>query len=347
MTVIITLLRRWPRVALPIAAALALVACEEDTAPPFATEGVGGVEGILFFDADRNAAFDPSAGDTVVAGATVLVRNRGTEDTFEDAQAVTDAAGRFEVQGLPPGTHDLFVDTMTVAAGVAFCQNPLPVSIAINLTRFAAVAGREGCVIPIADAEALGADAFVTIQGVVTAAPGQLRSAGDNAYIEDASGGVLLFGGDLSGRGIEVGDLIEVSGTLSLFNGEFEVAGTLRVNDVVKAFTTPQAALVTTSQVATAGTPSENPLQGTFLRVLGAEQISAFSTGGGRNAQFDDGSGAMEVRIESGLVPTASNVAAMFPPGKCYDVTGVLGSFNGVAQLKPRTLADMEEVPCN
>lgn len=337
---------------LSLAAALLglAAACDTDPAPAFIIDGTGGVEGLAFFDADRNAAFDPAAGDTVVAGATVLARERGTSQTLSGGQAVTGADGRFAITALPPGTLDLFVDTTTTPAGVFFCQNPVPVSVDIDLVRFVALTGRQGCVIPIEEAEALGANAFVTVQGIVTTAPGQLRSQGDNAYIEDGSGGVQLFGGALAGRGIAVGDRIEVSGTMTLFNGESEVAGALRVNDIVPNVAVPQPLAVTTADVAAAGAPPTAPLQGRFVRVTRAHQQAAFASGGGRNAVFDDGSGPTEVRIESGLIANSADVTTTFPHNpaapKCFDITGVVGTFNGTAQLKPRTLADMQEVSC-
>lgn len=325
-------------------------ACAADPAPAYVIAGTGGLEGLVFFDADRNGSYDPAAGDDLVAGATVLARERGTTQTLSGGQAVTGADGRFTIAGLPPGTHDLFVDTTTTPAGIFFCRNPSPATVEVDLVRFLAVTGRGGCVIPILDAEALGTGNFVTIQGIVTAAPGQLRSQGDNAYIEDGSGGIQLFGSALAGRGIVPGDRIEVSGDMVLFNGETELAGALQVNEVVPAVVVPQPLAVTTAEVAAAGAPPTAPLQGRFLRLTRAQQMTAFATGGGRNAVFDDGSGPTEVRIESGLIPTAADVATTFPydPGtpRCYDVTGVLGSFNGVAQVKPRTIADMQEVSC-
>lgn len=333
-------------------ACAAVLACDDDITSAFRIEGTGTLEGLVFFDADRNEAFDPSAGDSVVAGATLLVRERGTEQTFSGAQDVTGTDGRFRIQNLPPGTHDLFLDTTTVAAGVAFCQNPQPVSIAINLVRFAPVPGRGGCVIPILDAEALTVGTFVTVQGIVTVAPGQHRTQGDNAYIEDQSGGILLFGSALVGRGIAVGDRIEVSGSTTLFNqSEIEVAGALRVNEIVPGVAVPQPAAKTTAQVVAAGPDYADELQGRLVRLTRAQQASGFTLGGNRNARFDDGSGPTEVRIEAGLIANSADVATTFPYNaaapKCYDITGVVSSFFGAAQLKPRTLADMQEVPCN
>ena len=327
-----------------LVAGAAALACSEEIAPQFVIQGTGTLDGLVFFDADRNLAYDPSAGDTVVVGATLLVRERGSAQTISGGQAVTDAAGRFRITGLPPGTHDLFVDTTTTPAGMAFCQNPRRVTIAINLSRFAEVTARGGCVIPIADAEANPVGTFVTVEGIVVAAPGQLRSAGDNAYIEDASGGIQLFGSALAGRGIAIGDRIEVSGDLMLFNTETEVIN-LQVNSIVVGAATPQPATVTTAEITAAGAPPTQNLLGRLLRIVKA-QAAPFMSGGGRNAVFDDGTGATEVRIESGVLADTNAIDTQFPGGKCYDVVGVLGTFNGTAQLKPRTLADIQEVPC-
>jgi hypothetical protein len=335
------------RFGLAVAAlALAAAACDPEIAPQFVLQGAGALDGLLFTDADRNGAFDPSAGDDPVPGVTLLVRERGTEQTFTGATVVTDAGGRFTVPELPLGTHDLFIDTTTVPSGVAFCQNPVQVTIARGQVRFAPVGGRFGCIIDIADAEAQPQGTFVTVRGLVTAAPGQIRS--EASYIEDETGAVQLFDGDLRTLGIEVGDRIEVSGTLGSFGQELEILDNVTLNAIDKAFAVPVPDTLTSAEVAAAGAPPTNPVQGTFVIVRRAQQMSAFTLGGGRNAQFNDGSGVMEVRIEVGLIASSGDVTTTFPnTGACYDITGVIGSFNLVAQLKPRTLADLEVVPCN
>lgn len=333
------------RSGISLLAALALVAaCDDDPAPPFVVEGVGGLEGVVFFDADQNGVFDPAAGDTAVAGANLALRERGTEQALSGGTATSDAGGRFALTGLPPGTHDLFLDTTSVAAGVSFCRNPTPSTIAIGLVRFVSLGARLACLIPIAEAEAMPIGEFVIVRGIVTAAPGQIRP--EASYIEDASGGVQLFDGTLLGAGFEIGDRVEVSATVGAFSGEVELLN-VTPTAIDKAFATPVPVTVTATDLAAAGSPPTAPLQGRFVVVLQAEQITEFASGGGRNANFEDASmGVMQVRIEVGLVANSGDVATQFPSGKCYNITGVVGSFGGTAQLKPRTLADMEEVPC-
>ena len=70
------------------------------------------------------------------------------------------------------------------------------------------------------------------------------------------------------------------------------------------------------------------------------------------------GSGTLTEAIATGATPatvairldgaalTAIPPLTSFGAGKCYDITGILGIFSTTVQLKPRTLADVVEVPC-
>ena len=331
-----------------MAAAVALSACESgEPAPPFEVAGTGSLEGFLFFDANGDGLFDPSAGDRALNNVHLSLRERNTSSVIAGSTATTDSNGRFVLSGLPVGTHDLVIDTTGVGAGTAFCQNPLPVDIHLNETQFSEVAARAGCVISIADAEKKAAGSVVTVAGIVTARPNQISASSGYWYIEDATGGTQLFGIALGGHTIAVGDSVEVTGTLSLFSGELEISNG-QVNSYAAAVRQIQPVTVTTKQAADASDPTAN-LQGRLIKISKARQTSEFSAGGGRNATFDDGSGAITVRIESALVPTAGDVATTYPlttPGKCYDITGILRDFSTGAQLTPRSLTEIVEVAC-
>lgn len=323
--------------------ATALVAgCEPDTAPPFEITEPGAVEGLLFFDRDEDALFDPSDGDYALAGVEVRFTVRG--DTTQVYKTVTsDASGRFSVTGLPAGTQSAYVRTTSLPAGVVLCTNPIDVTVEPGVTRFFRLQTRGGCLVLISAAEAQSSGSNVVVRGIVTSAPGQIRSS--YTYIQDASGGIRIFGSALEGRNIQVGDRVEVSGVLGAFNGDLQL-GSPVVRAVTPAFGSVTPAEMTTKAVADAGSPSTNPIQGTLVRIRKA-QVTGFGTGSNAiNATVNDGSGATQVRIERAVAATDAAAQALMPVGKCFDVTGPVGNFNGASQVFPRTTADIVEVPC-
>ena len=337
------------RTARALGAAALLAGCEPDTAPPFAIDEPGAVEGLLFFDADEDAVFDPSDGDYALQGVRLSFRVRGTSQVLAGGTATSDAQGRFSVQGLPAGTHDAFVDPASLPAGVLLCANPVEVTVEPGVTRFFRLQARGGCLVLIGTAEQLDATAapVIVVRGIVTAAPSMLRAGGDYTYIQDASGGIRIFGASLATLGLEVGDRLEVSGTLGLFSGDLQLSSPT-VRAINKGFGAITPAATTTGAIAAAGPTPKAALQGSLVKVTRAKVTGAFGSGGinNRNAIIDDGSGPTQIRFESGLYAAPADLPAAYPVGKCYDVTGVVGNFNGAGQLFPRTRADVVEVPC-
>jgi hypothetical protein len=331
------------RAPLALLAAALLGACEPDTAPPFAIDQPGAVEGLAFFDADEDGVFDPSDGDYALSGVQVQFRVRGTDQVLAGGTVTSDAQGRFLASGLPAGTHDAFVDPGTLPAGVLACTNPLQVTVEPGVTRFFRLQARGGCLVVIEVAEAQPAGTEVVIRGIVTSSPGQIR--GGYTYIQDATGGIRIFGSSLEGQGIEIGDRLELSGTMGIFNGDLQLTSPT-VRNVTPDFGTVTPRAMTTGDVAGAGSPPANPLQGTLVRITAA-QVSGFGTGSNAiNATVNDGSGATQVRMEAGVAANAAAAQALMPAGKCFTVTGALGNFNGAAQIFPRSTADIVEVPC-
>ncbi len=322
-----------PTLALSLAL---LAACADDPEPPFAVEGTGRVTGRLFFDADNNGLFTPLGGDTLLRNVRVELRERGSSVVIE--AMTTDANGAFDFEGISPGTHDVFlVQDTAVVKNLVFCVNPLRASVYRDETAFVTAPAKRGCVIRINVAEALPLAAPVTVTGIVTARQGTYRS--DNTYIQDPTGGMQVFG--LPALNLQIGDSIEVSGILGQFGGELQV-----INPIVApnrtATTAPAPLERTTGAIAAAVTAlgAREPDVGRLLVVRHAT-VGAFTSG---NALLNDGSGAIQIRLDNNAataIPTSTFVA-----GRCYDVVGILGFFNGTPQLKPRMLADVTEVPC-
>ncbi|HWK89361.1 MAG TPA: hypothetical protein VNP72_05175, partial [Longimicrobium sp.] len=170
----------------------------------------------------------------------------------------------------------------------------------------------------------------------------QVRSG--YTFIQDASAGIRIFSSTLEGQGIAVGDRIEVSGTVALFNQDYQIATpTLRARD--PAFGSVAPVSLTTAAAGAAGA-GDDPLMGSLVRLTKAQVIGYGTGSNARNATVNDGTGATQVRIESAVGATEPAAQALMGVGKCYNVTGPLGTFNGTAQVFPRTVADIVEVPC-
>ncbi len=313
-----------------------LGACAEDPEPPFAVEGTGRVTGQLFFDADNNGLFSPLGGDTLLRNVAVELRERGSSVVIEEG--TTDASGSFTFEGVPPGTHDLFlVEDEDVTGTLIFCVNPLRASVYRDETAFVAAPAKRGCVVRIDVAEAEPLGTAVTVAGIVTAGQGVYRST--NIYLQDPTGGIQVFG--LPALGLQLGDSIEVSGVLDQFGGEIQLEDPIVAPNRTST-TAPAPMERTTGEIAAAVTAggARTPDIGRLLVVRHAS-VGTFSSG---NASLDDGSGRIDIRLDAnvaGTIPTST-----FAPTKCYDIVGLLGYFNGSAQLKPRGPADVMEVSC-
>jgi hypothetical protein len=323
-----------------LALGLFLVACAEDPAPPFDVEGSGRLTGRLFFDADNNGQFTPLGGDTLLRNVEVEVRERGSSVVIDET--TTDANGAFELDAVPPGTHDVFlVPDPNVTGTLVFCVNPVRASVYRDETAFISAPAKRGCVVRINVAEADTLNAPVTVAGIVTAAQGTYRS--DNVYIQDPTGGILAFGIPGSAA-LVLGDSVEISGVLAQFNGELQINSPI-VAPNRGAATVPDPAERTTGAIAAAVAAggAKTPDVGRLL-VIRDVHVGAFTSGGGRNAVADDGSGAIEVRLDGNVINAIPTTR--FNQTSCYDIIGVLGFFNGAPQLKPRIPTDVTEVTC-
>lgn len=330
--------------ALTCALGLGLAGCEDDLAPQFEVTGTGSVEGLVFFDAVEDGVYDPASGDVPVEGVFVAIQDRGTGQTFSGATATSGTNGRFTVTGLPAGTHDLLVDESTVPEEVSICQNPLQVTVYLDETGFSAIRGRPGCLITIAEAKELPLGEFAIVRGIVTSSPNQIDPG--FTYIQDETAGARIFGGSLDGLGIEVGDQLEVGATAAAFSGDFNFEGAVFRN-LVEDVGEPDPMLVTTGELAASGSDYTNPIQGAFIRLENAEIVAAFGAAGAneQNGQIDDGSGATVIRVNDG-VADPDDLNTIFTVGNCYNINGFGATFAGAGQIFPRSMADIEEVPC-
>jgi hypothetical protein len=324
------------RHAVLLAALAAGIGCTEDPAPPFEPTGSGTIAGRLFFDVDNNGAYSPVGGDQPFGARSLALFERGTTKLILVTQS--DAQGSFTFTGVPTGTHHVFVDRNQLIAGndtLRLCQTPAPVSVYNDEQSFLSLNARLGCVIPISQAIRATLGDFLTVSGIVTAAPGTFR--GDNLYMQDASGGIQIFGLP-GGLGLAVGDSIEVSGTFQPFRTEPEIVSPRVSSNVKKGVGVPDPRDLTTAAMAAITPTSAN--FGRLIRVTKVT-VGSFSSG---NAPIDDGSGPAQVRLDGNVAGTVPQ--ATFQQGQCYTIVGVVGIFDNTPQLKLRGPGDVSPVSC-
>lgn len=308
--------------------ALAFVACDSETAPPFEVEGQGTISGLLYYDEGRDGVFEPLEGDFALADVPLHLTVRGTGDVIPGSETVTDADGRFTITDVPIGTHDIVFDSDALDdADAIICNAPREISVRIQEVTGVTISGQESCLITIAEARELGADEPVTVRGVVTVATGNI--SGSYFWMQDETAGAKIF---ISAPAVQEGDFIEVSGLIEFFSGEFEISrGSITVLGTAPL---PDPQVISGEQFAS------HEFQGSLVTVEGLE-VTEVATGDDYNVTVDAPDGTsfiVRVDVSANIEP------GTFVVGNVYNVTGVVGPFGGAEQLYVRSQADIEQV---
>jgi hypothetical protein len=296
------------------------------------------VAGRLFFDADEDGLFTPTRGDSLLVGVPIEVRVRGTEQVL--AATETDAGGYFELDEIPVGTHDVYVVATAEEIGdVVVCRNPVEASVYRDAQAFVTPIGTVACIIEIAEAKELDNNELAVVVGTITAEPGVYR--GNNMYLQDETGGIQVFGVTNASE-LDRGDVVEVRGLMGAFNGEIQIDEQIVVQEIGAGAEIAPEVL----PLGEAGGITDNldPRVGTLVTVEGVS-VGEFGVGGqATNANMTRGDETGLLRLDVNAATTIG--VDFFEADACYDITGVLGIFQGVTQLKPRDLGDVEEVDC-
>jgi DNA/RNA endonuclease YhcR with UshA esterase domain len=165
----------------------------------------------------------------------------------------------------------------------------------------------------------------VTVQGVVYVIAGTYNSG--THYIQDATGGIQFF---QAGTGLQIGDIVEVTGTVSTFSGEIQIGN-------------PSITLLGTGPEPTPIPATPTEIKSDYEWVGNFVAVTGFVTARGGN-WFELGTDLAEdlyVYIDSDTGIDISGVDV----GDEYLVKSPVANFNGSIQLKPRMQSDLIENP--
>lgn len=181
--------------------------------------------------------------------------------------------------------------------------------------------------IPIAAARAAAEGTKVTVEGIVTVAPGTL---GPGFALQDDSGGMLMTGTG-GGPGPARGQRLHVTGQRAAQDGQ--------------AVLQPSAITaighgVEPAPVARATGALDAALEGRLARVQGRVTAVTPDLPWGWKLMLDDGSGALLIFI----VPVTHIDAAALHAGDTLRVTGYTGRYGDHLELLPREAADMHKI---
>jgi hypothetical protein len=299
----------------------------------------GSITGVLFRDNNSNTTFD--AGDTPAPGTEVLLF-AGTDTTGVVLNAdTTDANGAFSFPVVRAGDYTLLFHafpTITLVGG-----NAQPVTVVTQQTTDVPVRFTGSLLSTIAQVRATptAPPTTVAFEGVATVAQNTFASpvgggaTSQQVYVQDATAGILVFGLPVAAN-IAIGDSVRVIGTRAVFSGEAQVT-----NPTVTKLgsVTPRAARAVSVAQVLAGQFMGELITVPNLLVRSVGTVSGTTGSYNVNVQGATAADTFQVRIPSS---NTGIPASTWVVGQRYDVTGDLGVFNTLPNLKPRSLADVK-----
>ena len=185
---------------------------------------------------------------------------------------------------------------------------------------------------PIATARAAGANWTGTLEGNLTLAPGSIRP--DTFAFQDATGGMYVFVASSSGVSLpplELGDVVQVEGTLKDFSGLLEI-------DPITSFTRISTGTVPAPQVISTSVAIVGPTQGWLVQVSGTATWSTPQTlGADWSFTLNDGSGPIKIFIDKDTGIDLRDATS----GSKMIITGFSGNNANTPQVMARFQADV------
>ncbi|MET3696788.1 endonuclease YncB(thermonuclease family) [Bacillus oleivorans] len=179
---------------------------------------------------------------------------------------------------------------------------------------------------------------MVTIEGVVTADNDAIGGGRLSTYMQDETGGINIFAFDPSTYpSLDEGDLVEVTGTITIYNGLTEIepeANGIQVVAENQPLPSPQT--ITLADFMNEATAE--PFEGTLVQVEGyVQSVLSSHAGGGYNVTIvDEEFNGTTLRVMEG-----TNAISSIEQGKWYSFTGIMSQYNSY-QLLPRSSEDIQ-----
>ncbi|MCF7833211.1 MAG: lamin tail domain-containing protein [Candidatus Marinimicrobia bacterium] len=185
----------------------------------------------------------------------------------------------------------------------------------------------------------------VTVNGYVTVEGGVTATSSSSGYLQDNSGrGINVFGAGFAGY--ERGRHLSITGILIKYISSASVTieltfpdgGALIVEDLGPD-TIPEPEEFTCKQIT--GYFSE--LEGTLVKVHGKVIDRADGIGGGSNITIDDGTAPLTLRVwDTTNLLSDATADSLLSGGSLVELSGIVGSYNGSAQLVPAYAIDVD-----
>ena len=281
---------------------------------------------------DRN--FDGLASlpqDTTRAGITVRLLYSGT-NTVEDAQ-VTDAAGLVNFFKVRIGSYTIRVDSVA-ALGDSMVTVLSPANIQVYNSGSAPgiLALLTYRTVATASARTAPLGRRLVLTGVMLSTPPLFSDT--TAFLRDSTGAMRLTAPTIAGVPFLIpGDSVRVLGTVSVRDGQ-RVLDSARIALVQPTGVFPDADTLTSAEAASAAGGTRDA---DLVFVGATEVLASIPNGAGFLVSLDDGSGPVEMALDSTLGFLGSPVV----PGDSVDVTGVLvPTGSGTWRVRPRIVTD-------
>lgn len=179
-------------------------------------------------------------------------------------------------------------------------------------------------VLTIAEMRQLNLDATATIEAVVTVAPGTLSD--QYFYVQDATGGLQIYVGNLAISDFAPGDKLKITGKLSSVQDEAR----LKVSDSTKIELIGAVAPLSPKDIKTGA--ADEGHEGRLVRVQG--NITETS---GDTFYLDDGTGAVKIYVD----PDTGIDLPDKQKGDFFAITGVVSQTSSGYRILPRNNADI------